>query len=311
MCVYGQLLLLDVGRLMKLDKLFQSLLLTSTIVFLIGTPAKSEELQKDRISKSLNSRKPRNFQSSIASSEKRIKLDEAGQNILQLGEIELPATSAQMLVQNSAPASPLHKGGLRGDLIPITGVKTNSTDKGLEIILQTPQARQLQVINRSSGNDFVADIPNAQLQQASGEELKFTQEKPLQGITEIAVTNLNANTVRIAVKGETGLPKVDLFDSGEGLIFGLAPVTSTAQKPQPEPEGEKPTSETPSKKPAQATADNDKPIELVVSASRTEEDVQRVPRSVTVITREQIEEQTTVNRDLTSILANTVPGLGS
>ncbi|WP_414620454.1 AMIN domain-containing protein [Calothrix sp. CCY 0018] len=301
---------------MKLDKLFQSLLLTSAIVFLIGTPAKSEELQKDRISKSgvrnkiavrdnksLGSRIRRNFQLPRASLEKRIKLGEAGKNILQLSEIELSATSAQMLVQTPTPA--------QGGIVPITGVKTNSTDKGLEIILQTPQARQLQVVNRSSGNDFIADIPNAQLQQATGDAFKFTQEKPTEGITEITVTNLNANTVRIAVKGETGLPKVELFDSGEGLIFGLAPDASTAQTPTPKPEEEKPTtSETPSKKPAQPTATDDEPIELIVSATRTEEDVQNVPRSVTVITREQIEEQTTVNRDLTSILANTVPGLG-
>ncbi|AFY58536.1 outer membrane receptor protein [Rivularia sp. PCC 7116] len=288
---------------MKLDKLFQSLLLTSGIVFLIGTPARSEEYQKGRINKSgVVSRRPRNFQVKTASSEKRIKLDEAGKNILQLDEIEFPVTNAQMLVQNPAPS--------QRSIIPITGVKTNSTDKGLEIILQTPQARQLQVVNRSIDNSFIADIPNAQLQQASGDTFEFTQEKPLQGITEIIVTNLNANTVRIAVKGESGLPKIELFDSGEGLIFGLAPTASTAQKPVPKPEEEKPAqSETPSTKPEQPTTD-DESIELIVTASRTEEDVQRVARSVTVITREEIEEQTTVNRDLTSILANTVPGLG-
>ncbi|MGB3636255.1 MAG: TonB-dependent receptor [Rivularia sp. (in: cyanobacteria)] len=293
---------------MKLDKLFQSLLLTSTIVFLIGTPAKSEELQKDRISKSLDSRKPRNFQSSIASSEKSIKLDEAGQNILQLSEIELPATSAQMLVQTQTP--------FQGSIVPITGVKTIPKDKGLEIILQTPQARQLQVINRSIDNSFIADIPNAQLQQATGDAFKFTQEKPTEGITEITVTNLNANTVRIAVKGETGLPKVDLFDSGEGLIFGLAPAAaSTAQTPtqrEESPTQEQPTTtETPSTQPAQPTADSDQPIELVVTATRTAEDLQRVPRSVTVINREQIEEQAELSTNLADILAKTVPGFGS
>ncbi|MBV6622429.1 MAG: TonB-dependent receptor [Rivularia sp. (in: Bacteria)] len=289
---------------MKLDKLFQSLLLTSAVVFLISTPAKSEELQPGRINKSrVVSRRPRNFQLPRASLQQKIKLDEAGQNILQLSEIELPATKAQLLVQSSTTA--------QGSIVPIAGVRTNSTDKGLEIILQTPQARQLQVVNRSSGNDFIADIPNAQLQQASGDEFKFTQEKPSEGITEITVTNLDANTVRIAVKGESGLPKVELFDSKEGLIFGLAPSASTAQKPAPKPEEEKPVpSETPSTKPEQPTTTDGEPIELIVTASRTQEDVQRVPRSVTVITREQIEEQTTVNRDLTSILANTVPGLG-
>lgn len=289
---------------MKLDKLFKSLLLTSAVVFLISTPAKSEEYQKGRINnKKVVSRRTRSFQLPRESSQQKINLDQAGKNILQLDKIEFPATKAQILVQTPTPA--------QGSIVPIIGVKTNSTDKGLEIILQTSEARQLQVVNRSSGNDFIADIPNAQLQQASGDAFKFTQEKPTEGITEITVTNLNQNTVRIAVKGETGLPKVELFDSKEGLIFGLAPAVSTAQKPTPKPEEEKPApSETPSTKPEQPTTTDDEPIELIVTASRTEEDVQRVPRSVTVITREEIEEQTTVNRDLTSILANTVPGLG-
>ena len=47
---------------------------------------------------------------------------------------------------------------------------------------------------------------------------------------------MNANTVRITAIGKTALPKVELFDSGQGLIFGLVPVTSTAQKPQTKPE---------------------------------------------------------------------------
>ncbi|MDY6898096.1 MAG: TonB-dependent receptor, partial [Cyanobacteriota bacterium] len=271
---------------MKLDSLFQSLLLTSAIVFLISNSAQAE----DSTSKPLGS-------------EQRINLDETGKSTLQLSEIELPATKAQLLVQGSTTA--------QGSIVPITGVRTNSTDKGLEIILQTSEARQLQVVNRSSGNDFIADIPNAQLQQATGDTFKFAQEKPTEGITEITVTNLNQNTVRIAVKGETGLPKVELFDSKEGLIFGLAPSASTAQKPTPKPEEDKPTTtETPSTKPEQPTTTDDEPIELIVTASRTQEDIQRVARSVTVITREEIEEQTTVNRDLTSILSNTVPGLG-
>ncbi|NJS15971.1 MAG: hypothetical protein HC787_01055, partial [Nostocaceae cyanobacterium CSU_2_110] len=41
-----------------------------------------------------NSRKPRIFQPSTASSVDRANRDQAGKNILQLSEIELPATSA-------------------------------------------------------------------------------------------------------------------------------------------------------------------------------------------------------------------------
>lgn len=51
-------------------------------------------------------------------------------------------------------------------------------------------------------------------------------------------------------------------------------------------------------------------IEVVVTATRTEEAATDVPRSVTVITREQIEAQTALSRDLQDILGQTVPGLG-
>ena len=223
--------------------------------------------------------------------------------IPQLSEVEQFAKSASLLVQGTTPNNSAQNP--QGGIVLITGVKANPTDKGLEIVLQTSQAKQLQVINRSSVNNFIADIPNAQLQQTTGDAFKFSSEKPLEGITEITVTNLNANTVRITATGETALPKVELFDSGQGLIFGLAPAASTAQKPdskptQTQPEVEKPTSETPSKKPSQ----EDELIELVVTgersgyrvpnsstATKTDTPLRDIPQSIQVIPRQVLEDR--------------------
>jgi len=47
---------------------------------------------------------------------------------------------------------------------------------------------------------------------------------------------------------------------------------------------------------------------VVVTATLTEEEIQDVPRSVTVITREQIEEQSQLTTDLGNILGQTLPG---
>ncbi|AFY49078.1 TonB-dependent siderophore receptor [Nostoc sp. PCC 7524] len=95
------------------------------------------------------------------------------------------------------------------------------------------------------------------------------------------------------------------FDSDESLIFSFTPVVSTTQTPiQPE----QPTSE---QTPDETTSESDPSIELVVTATRTEEDIQNIPRSVTVITREQIEEQAKLTTNLADILAKTVPGFGS
>ncbi|WP_439566520.1 AMIN domain-containing protein, partial [Gloeocapsopsis crepidinum] len=72
-------------------------------------------------------------------------------------------------------------------VVPVTGVQANPTAKGVEVILQTPQGEQLQVTNRNIDNNFIADIPNAQLRLPSGEAFTFRSEKPVTGITEITV----------------------------------------------------------------------------------------------------------------------------
>ncbi|MHC5832017.1 MAG: AMIN domain-containing protein, partial [Nostoc sp.] len=101
---------------------------------------------------------------------------------------------------------------------------------GVEIILQTSKGQQLQLLNRSTGKNFITDIPNAQLRLPSGDAFRFHSDKPITGITEITVTNFDANTIRVSVTGETGVPQVELFDSpDEGLIFSVA---STAPRGQ-------------------------------------------------------------------------------
>ncbi|BDA71264.1 hypothetical protein CAL7716_054300 [Calothrix sp. PCC 7716] len=169
------------------------------------------------------------------------------------------------------------EGGNQGGIVPITGVKANPTDKGVEVILQTTQGQQLQVTNRSAGNNFVADISGGQLRLPSGEAFTFRSEKPLAGITEITVTNVDANTVRVTVVGETSQPTVELFDDDDAaLVFGVAPA-ATATQPQPEAPitTEKPATEALQEEPA---ARQDDPIELVVTG---EQDGYRAPNAST------------------------------
>jgi iron complex outermembrane recepter protein len=120
----------------------------------------------------------------------------------------------------------------QAEIIPVTGVQLNPSDTGLELILQTPtgSAELLQTNNLSEGNRFITEIPNAQLQKP------FRQEKPIEGISEVTVTNFDASTIRVTAIGETAIPQVELFDSDEGLIFGLTPTDSSAQTPTPQPE---------------------------------------------------------------------------
>ncbi|MBD2360320.1 TonB-dependent receptor [Anabaena minutissima FACHB-250] len=187
-------------------------------------------------------------------------------------------------------------------VIQVTGVQANPTDQGLEIILQTTLGEQLQITNRSADNNYIADIPNAQLRLPNGDEFKFSSQNPVKGITEIIVANLDANTIRVTVTGETELPNVELFDSDQGLILGLTPATTAMQPPQ-QPEVEQPTSEIP---PAEPSTPNDQPIELVVTgqqdgyrvregstATKTDTPLRDIPASIQVIPRKLLEDQKT------------------
>ncbi|MEH2015408.1 MAG: AMIN domain-containing protein [Nostoc sp.] len=87
--------------------------------------------------------------------------------IRQLSDLERPSTSAQMLVQTLT--NPPNSEQRSGDqVVPITGVKANATDKGVEVILETSQGTQLQVTNRSAGNSFITDVSGGQLRLPSG-----------------------------------------------------------------------------------------------------------------------------------------------
>ncbi|MBD0389267.1 MAG: TonB-dependent siderophore receptor, partial [Nostoc sp. C3-bin3] len=259
---------------MKPHKLFPSLLLKSTmplavsfatIAVLLSIPATAEGLAKDEISK----------------------------NIFQLSDIEIPVTNAGTLVQT--PTQEIK-------VIIITGIRANSTEKGVEVILETTQGEQLQVTNRKDGNNFIADITGGQLQLSNGDAFIYRSENPISGITEITATNIDANTVRLTVVGEKSLPAVELFDDNAGLVFEVASTTVAQPLQTPQTDGQ-PATQTPPEEPA---AQQNEPIELVVTgeqdgyrvpnattATKTDTPVRDIPGSIQVIPRRILEDQKT------------------
>ncbi|MFN6470972.1 MAG: TonB-dependent siderophore receptor [Nostoc sp. SerVER01] len=217
---------------MKLDRFFQSLLLTGAVVVCISTPAQGEEVREDVQGKSSTQ--------TVRKSKSDAVTD---------------ATSAQMLVQSPTPTNPPNPEQTNGEeIIPITGVKATSTEKGVEIILETPLGEQLQVTNRNTDNNFIADIPNAQLRLPNGNAFNFRSEKPAAGITEITVINADPNTVRVTVVGENALPTVELFDDNAGLVFGINSAATAMQRAAPQAE-QNPTNQPPQEQPAAPQAE--------------------------------------------------------
>lgn len=170
-------------------------------------------------------------------------------------------------------------------VIEVRGVQLNPTPKGLEIILETPDAGRIIPNTVVEDNRLISDIPNAVLILPEGNQ--FTAENPAAGIQSIEVIQLENNQIRVIVTGDAIAPKVAEQESDQGFIFSLTPGGQVAE------DGTEEGTE----------------IELVVTATRTEEQQQDIPRSVTVVEREELQNQAEVSQDLQDLLGKTVPGL--
>ncbi|MBW4591972.1 MAG: TonB-dependent siderophore receptor [Brasilonema angustatum HA4187-MV1] len=221
-------------------------------------------------------------------------------------ELERPATTVKEWLAQIKNQS----------FVQVSFVKANPTNKGVEVVLQTSLAATLQLQNRTqvNSNIFIVDIPNAQLRLPGDRPFTFRSQKPIAGVTEITVTNFDANTIRVTVIGEASPPVVELYDSPkEGLIFNVSTAASIAQQqrqnptPKPSPnlgqgqESQQPGNQT---QPSQPSASGDEPIELVVtgeqdgyrvsntrSATRTDTDTRDIPQSIQAIPQTVIKDQ--------------------
>lgn len=163
--------------------------------------------------------------------------------------------------------------------VQVNAVKLERSENELDIILETAEGEPLQIgAIRAERDRLIAEIPNARLALPEGQS--FQAENPTADIALVQVIQ-ESNQIRVFVIGKNALPQT--------LVTLRTGQQSYALNEEEESEEE----------------------EVVVTATRTEEGVQNVPRSVTVVTREQIQAQSNVNRDLTSILGALVPGLGA
>ncbi|MBE9079852.1 TonB-dependent receptor [Romeria aff. gracilis LEGE 07310] len=165
----------------------------------------------------------------------------------------------------------------------ITDVQVNSTPAGLNIVLMSDQPLSAGE-SRVVGNALITEIPNATLNLTDGAAAE--QFSPAEGIALVQVSSLPDGGVQVAVTGTDAPPQAQISSEAGNLVLDITPGAATAESTE---EGT---------------------IQLVVTATRTEEDIRDVPRSVTVITREEIEEQSQLTTNLQDILGQTVPGLG-
>lgn len=112
----------------------------------------------------------------------------------------------------------------------ITGVEVNSTDGGMQLVMQTRAGTEPQIFTISQNNTLRADIIHARLNLPGGES--FSQSNPAPGIDSITVSPLDANSVRVTVNGTNTAPasQGESF-TGNRLSLNFNTSGQTAQAP--------------------------------------------------------------------------------
>ena len=158
--------------------------------------------------------------------------------------------------------------------IEVTGIRLNPTETGLQVTLDSATGQLAPPITTTNGNSLIADIPNAVLALPDGQA--FRAENPAAGIASITVTQLDATQVRVSVTGTEAVPSAQIIPGEPGLTLSLSPAV-------PEVGGDA--------------------IRVVVTAQKRPEDPQDVPISITVLSRDELEDAQ-VN-SLRDVAANT------
>ncbi len=167
---------------------------------------------------------------------------------------------------------------VQGDVAVITDVQISEMPDGLSLTLVSEEPLSVGPV-QTSGNVVVTEIANATL--ALINETAAQQFAPAEGIALVQISTLANGNVQVAITGTDAPPELQM----DGEIFIVTPGAAVAQ------------------------AEDTDAIQLVVTATRTEENVLDVPQSVRVIEREQLEQQLELTNNLPDILGALVPGL--
>ncbi|MFW6263899.1 MAG: AMIN domain-containing protein [Cyanobacteriota bacterium] len=92
------------------------------------------------------------------------------------------------------------------------------TDSGFQLLLETSSGEELpQIFTVSRDKEFVADIVNTQLNWEQ-QNNRFQQNNPVPGIASVEVSQLDANSIRVVVTGESSPPNAQILQQEDNRI---------------------------------------------------------------------------------------------
>ncbi|WNZ26124.1 TonB-dependent receptor [Leptolyngbya sp. NK1-12] len=212
--------------------------------------------------------------------------EEEGKSSFVTGHLSLDNPEGQMTndngqITNDQPATTVEEwlAQIEASLVQITGVRVETSETGLEIVLETAEGELSTPATQTIGNALIANISNAVLALPEGDE--FSQANPVEGVALVSVTSLPNDRVRVAITGTDAPPTAEVRAEAQGLVLSVTPGTET-----------------------DAAQDEDA-IQVVVTgeqedgyavpdastATRTDTLLRDIPQSIQVVPRQVIEDQ--------------------
>jgi hypothetical protein len=180
-----------------------------------------------------------------------------------LNDLDQPATTVDEWMQQIAQS-----------LVQVIGVQVNSTEDGVEVILETADGSLAVPETRTMGTALIADIPNATIAE------EFSQANPIEGIALVNVTSLPGNRVRVAITGTDAPPVAEVTAEAQGLAFavtlGEAGTAAEEESIQVVVTGEQ---------------DEGYNSSSASTATRTDTPLRDIPQAITVVPRQVIEDR--------------------
>lgn len=209
------------------------------------------------------------------------------QKIDRLSELNQPATTVTdwLTQRETAP-------------VQITGVRIETTDNGLQLLLETIEGELAAPRTETVSNALIVEIPNAVL--ALPQEETLEEFEPTEGIAFVSVSGLPDNRVQVTITGTDAVPQVQVRTQAGNLVLSVVPSLERVDGAD--------------------EAINDETIEVVVTGeqetgyyvpntsvgTRTDTPLRDIPQSIQVVPQQVLEEQQAIR--LEDALRN-VPGV--
>ncbi|MGF1494012.1 MAG: AMIN domain-containing protein [Microcoleaceae cyanobacterium] len=110
----------------------------------------------------------------------------------------------------------------------VKNIQLIESEGQLNLVLETSGNGRPEVFVIRRGNEFVADVINAQITNGSD---TFEQNNPVPGVASVMVTQIDPTSIRIIVSGTSAPPEARVVQGdGQGIVVAVAPGSAAPQQ---------------------------------------------------------------------------------